>query len=205
MPQQVVLATHNPNKVREFDSLLASLPFDLIALSSFTYIAPTETGLTFLENALIKARHASGIAKMPALADDSGLVVPLLDGSPGIHSARYAGEQGNDKANNSLLIERLESTGSPSNRWLAYFVCVLVYVRSPLDPDPLFAHGHWRGRIVPEGVGANGFGYDPHFWVSEFNRTAAEMQPEIKNAHSHRARAVESFVEQYELIHLTSS
>jgi XTP/dITP diphosphohydrolase len=153
-----------------------------------------EPHCTFVENALAKARHASQITGLPALADDSGICVNALKGAPGVLSARYAGEPKSDVRNNQKLIADLAACANCADR-SAYFYCVLVYVRHANDPQPVIADGRWNGEIIAEARGANGFGYDPHFWLAELGKTASELSGEEKNHYSHRAQALRQLVE----------
>lgn len=180
----VVLASGNSGKLRELTGLLAPLQFDLRLQSEFEVEEAQETGTTFVENALIKARHASTLTGHAAIADDSGLVVPSLDGLPGVRSARFAGDHASDSDNNALLLERIQGLSRD-----AYFVCVLVFMDHALDPTPLIAMGRWFGEIIDEPRGEHGFGYDPLFYVRELDCTSAELEIEKKNEISHRARA----------------
>jgi XTP/dITP diphosphohydrolase len=186
---RLVLASGNAGKLREFRALLAPLAIDVISQAELAISPADEPHVTFVENALAKARHASAHAGLPALADDSGLCCAALDGAPGVRSARFAGVDGDaaDAANNRLLIERLRDAGDRRG----HYVCVLVAVRAPDDPEPLIAEARWYGEILEMPRGANGFGYDPHFLLPELGRTAAELAPEHKNRISHRGRAME--------------
>jgi XTP/dITP diphosphohydrolase len=184
----LIIATGNPGKLREFEALLAGLPFTLTSLKSVGVAAPEETGTTFLSNALLKARHAAAATGAPAIADDSGLEVDALGGAPGVHSARYAGPGADDAANNAKLLRALAPI-PPSER-SARYRCVLVFVEGPGDPAPLSAAGTWEGRILDAPRGAGGFGYDPYFWLPELGMTAAELDPVEKNRLSHRGRAM---------------
>lgn len=184
----MVLATGNPGKVREFRALLEPLGFDVIAQSERGIVGPEETGATFFENALLKARHAATSTNGAAIADDSGLEVDALGGAPGIHSARYAGLGADDAANNAKLQAAL--AGLPAAARSARYRCVLVFMAGPLDVTPLAAEGVWEGMIVEAPRGAAGFGYDPYFYVPELNATAAELDPEEKNRRSHRGAAL---------------
>lgn len=186
---RVVVATGNPGKLREFQSLLGQ-DWALVAQSEFGIDPVEETGATFAENALIKARHAAGLARLPALADDSGLEVDALDGAPGIYSARFAGHRGPgaDAANNARLLADLRDL--PPGARTARFRCVVVLVRSAEDPDPLFAEGTWEGRIAPAIMGDSGFGYDPLFIDPDTGLSAAQMDADRKNQLSHRGIAV---------------
>jgi XTP/dITP diphosphohydrolase len=183
----VVLASHNAKKLIELKGLLAALGYRLRSLAEFTGDAADESAPTFVENALLKARHASRAAQLPALADDSGIEVDALDGAPGVHSARYAGPHASDADNNGKLLDALRDV--PEAARTARYVCVLAFVRHPHDPTPVIAQGHWRGRILDTPRGAGGFGYDPLFQVASHGRSAAELPPDVKNRLSHRARA----------------
>ncbi len=184
---RVVLASGNAGKLRELRSLLADWPHALVSQAEFDVPEAVEDGLTFLENALIKARNAAAATGLPAIADDSGLAVDALGGAPGIYSARYAGKQGDDAANNARLLAELE--GVPASGRGACFVCVMVFLRHPHDPVPVVAEGLWRGSLIDAPRGENGFGYDPLFLVPDLGRTAAELEPAQKNRRSHRAQA----------------
>lgn len=191
--QKIILASSNQGKLREIQQVLAHLDLQLLPQSEFNVSDAEETGLTFVENALIKARHASAISGLPALADDSGLEVDALQGRPGIHSSRYAGDMATDSDNVQKLLTDLE--GIPSPERSARFQCVLVYLRHPEDPTPLIAQGSWEGFILEEARGQNGFGYDPIFYIPEHQRAAAELDTQTKNQHSHRARALQQLVD----------
>ena len=190
--QQIGLATSNAGKVRELSAMLAPFQLQICPQSDFGVSDAEETGLTFVENALIKARHASQITGMPAIADDSGLAVDALHGAPGIYSARYAGLGASDNDNLRHLLRVLE--GVEESERGACFHCVLVYLRHAADPTPLICHGQWCGRILNEPRGSNGFGYDPLFWVDSYNCTSAELPPAIKNQLSHRGQALAKLV-----------
>lgn len=189
MPEQrkVVLATGNAGKLRELQNLLGDA-YRLIPQSELGVTSADETGTTFQDNALLKARHAAKVTGLPAIADDSGLEVDALDGAPGVRSARFAGPQGDDEANNALLLELLKDAQYADRT--ARFRCVVVYVSSAVDPDPLIATGAWEGRIAFAPSGNNGFGYDPIFIDDESGRTSAELSPGEKNRRSHRGKAV---------------
>jgi XTP/dITP diphosphohydrolase len=186
---RVVVASSNPGKLRELEAMLKPLGIDALPQSTFAVPEAEEPHDTFLENALAKARHASNMTGLPALADDSGLCVPALFGEPGVHSAYYAGREGSreerDARNNAKLVEQLRATSDRR----AFYYCVLVLLRAPNDPTPIVADGEWHGEIVLDARGTNGFGYDPHF-QTVFGKTAAEMPAEAKNRVSHRARAL---------------
>ena len=188
---EAVLATGNAGKLREMAALLAPIGLRLTAQGELGIAAAAETGVTFVENALQKARHASGAAGLPAIADDSGLVVPALGGAPGVRSARYAGDDATDAQNNRKLIGALADIEDRS----AWFYCALVFIERPEDPAPLLATGLWRGRIIDQPRGGGGFGYDPHFLVPHLGRTSAELAPEEKNALSHRGQAVAALLQ----------
>jgi len=192
MRARAVLASANAGKLRELASLLAPAAVELRAASDFDVPAPDETGLTFLENALLKARNASAVTGLPAIGDDSGLVVPALGGAPGIYSARFAGPDASPADNNAKLVAAL--AGVADRR--AHFYCALVFLERPDDPVPLIATGMWHGEIVDRPRGGHGFGYDPHFFVPELGATAAELAPEIKNARSHRGIAAGALARQ---------
>lgn len=191
--QKIILASSNQGKLREIQQVLAHLGLQLLPQSEFNVSDAEETGLTFVENALIKARHASAISGLPALADDSGLEVDALQGRPGIYSSRYAGDMATDSDNVQKLLTDLE--GIPSPERSARFQCVLVYLRHPEDPTPVIAQGSWEGFILEEARGQNGFGYDPIFYIPEHQRAAAELDTQTKNQHSHRARALQQLVD----------
>jgi XTP/dITP diphosphohydrolase len=186
--ERLVIASDNPGKLREFRELLAGLPFDVVAQADLGITTPEETGTSFLENALLKARHAATAARAAALADDSGLEVDALGGAPGVHSARYAGMGADDAANNAKLIAALEKT--PPHLRQARYRCVLAFVAGDADPAPLTVEGVWDGVIVDSPRGSSGFGYDPHFWLPESRMTAAELDPVLKNRLSHRGNAL---------------
>lgn len=191
MTQKIVLASNNQGKLREFSQILAPLNISLHVQSEFNVPEADEPFLTFVENALTKARHAARLTGLPALADDSGLCVNALHGAPGVLSARYAGEPKSDSRNNQELLAHLENQQDRS----AYYYCVLVYVRSEFDPQPIIADGRWMGEIVATPRGEHGFGYDPHFWLPSLGKTAAELSPELKNSLSHRGQALRSLLE----------
>lgn len=191
MPKEIVLASGNPGKLREFRQMLEPAGYRVVPQSDYHVSEAEEPYFTFVENALAKARHVSGLTGKPALADDSGLCVNVLGGRPGVLSARYAGEPKSDDRNNARLVADL--AGLPDRT--ANYYCVLVYVRSKDDPQPIIADGRWYGRIVDTPKGTNGFGYDPYFWVPEFGKTAAELTPDEKNRHSHRGMALRAFLE----------
>lgn len=187
--QKIVLASGNQGKIAELRALLADLPYTLISQSDFGIDSIAETGLTFIENAILKARHAALTTGLPALADDSGLCIDALNGAPGIYSARYAGDHVGDVAHLNKALQALE--GVPENERGAQFHCVLAFFRHGQDAAPIICHGIWAGRILPTGVGQQGFGYDPIFFDPQQNCSAAELDPAIKNTVSHRAQAIQ--------------
>lgn len=189
---KIVLASNNAGKVNEFNALFEPLQITILPQSSLGVNDIEETGLTFVENAILKARHAATITGLPSLADDSGLVVPALGGAPGIYSARYAGEKASAKDNIQKLLASLENV-SDENRE-AFFYCALVFMRHASDPTPLICEGKWSGRILPSPKGEQGFGYDPVFYVSSENKTAAELPLAIKNTISHRGLALQTLL-----------
>lgn len=184
---ELVLASGNPGKLGEFQALLGDCGFAVRAQSDFAVPEAAETGLSFVENALLKARNAALHAGLPAIADDSGLEVDALDGRPGIYSARFAGPAATDAENNQRLLAELAEVPTP--RRSARYHCVLVYLRHAADPVPVICQGAWEGRIATAAQGSGGFGYDPLFWVPELGCTAAELDPATKNRISHRGRA----------------
>jgi len=193
MSEKVVLASNNAGKLREFSAILGQAGLAMVAQGELGVPEAEEPFATFVENALAKARHASRLTGLPALADDSGLCVDALNGAPGVYSARYAAMAGGEKtdsANNSRLVAQLAGV---QNRCACY-VALLVYVRSADDPTPIIAEGRWRGEIQDTPLGANGFGYDPHFFLPDLGKTAAQLSPAEKNAVSHRARALQSLL-----------
>jgi XTP/dITP diphosphohydrolase len=192
LPPRLVLATGNPGKLREMRAILAPWSVDVRPLSEFAGAAAEETGLSFVENAILKARFAAEAAGLPAIADDSGLEVDALHGAPGIYSARYAGPGADDAANNARLLEDLDAM--PDAARGARYRCAMVFLRWPLDPSPLVQQASWEGRIARVPRGSGGFGYDPLFLVGDGERTAAEMEPARKNEVSHRGKALRALV-----------
>lgn len=186
--KKIVLATGNAGKVREFAQLLAEFDAEIIPQTQLKVSNVPETGLTFVENALIKARHAAEITGLPAIADDSGIEVDALNGAPGIYSARFAGENATDFDNNQLLLQQLQAI--PEAERTARYHCVIVYLRHALDPTPLICHGIWEGRVLTAPQGENGFGYDPLFLIPAQQCTAAQMPSDLKNKLSHRGQAM---------------
>ncbi|HWK70245.1 RdgB/HAM1 family non-canonical purine NTP pyrophosphatase [Pollutimonas sp. M17] len=190
---KVVLASNNPGKLKEFSAILAQADISMVAQGDLGVAEAEEPYATFVENALAKARHASRQTGLPALADDSGLCVHALGGAPGVFSARYAalaGGEKSDAANNRHLLAQL----APVQDRSACYVAVLVYVDSADDPRPIIAEGSWNGAIIDQARGGNGFGYDPHFYLPDLGKTAAELPPDQKNALSHRAQALKALL-----------
>lgn len=188
--QKLVLASNNPGKVREFQELLAPFRFQVIPQGELGIPSAEEPHHTFVENALAKARHASNASGLPALADDSGICAHALDGVPGVHSARYAGVDGDNAANNQKLIRALRGKTDRG----AHYVCALVMVNSANDPEPLIVQTRWYGQIIEDAKGNHGFGYDPHFFLPELGNTAAELEPSEKNLISHRGQALRQLI-----------
>ncbi|PCJ43674.1 MAG: non-canonical purine NTP pyrophosphatase, RdgB/HAM1 family [SAR86 cluster bacterium] len=197
----LVLASNNKGKLKELQETLASLKLNLISQSEFDFPEAIEDGLSFVENAIIKARHAAEQTGLPAIADDSGLEVDALGGEPGIYSARYAGSnlsrQENDAANNRRVLEKLK--GVPKENRSARFQCVIAFLRSADDPMPLICQGTWEGNILLEEKGGNGFGYDSIFYVPSHHCASAELSPEIKNTLSHRFQAIQDLLKRWPL------
>lgn len=189
-PQRIVLASGNQGKLREFFRILGTAGFEIVAQSEYDVPDVEETGLTFVENAILKARNAAKITGLPALADDSGIEVDALKGQPGIYSARYSGD--GDDANNTKLLQALE--GVPDEQRTARFRCCIVLMRDGDDPSPLIADASWEGQILHELSGANGFGYDPLFYVPTYKTSSAELDPDVKNAISHRGQALQQIL-----------
>ncbi len=186
--KKIVLATGNLGKVKELSDRLAPLAFDVVAQSEFTVSSVAETGTTFVENAIIKARHAAAETGLPAIADDSGLEVDYLNGAPGIYSSRYSGDNATDELNNSKLLEAL--SGVPAAQRTARFQCVLVFMLHKDDPTPIICQGSWEGTITDDASGRNGFGYDPLFWLNTHQCTSADLTKQEKNTISHRGQAL---------------
>lgn len=189
---RIVLASSNPGKVREINELLSQLDISVIPQSEFNVEDAEETGLTFVENALLKARNAAAHTGLPAIADDSGIEVDYLNGAPGIYSARFAGENASDQANLEKLLNDLRDV--PETERTARFQCLMVYLRHAEDPTPIICQGTWEGRILTVPRGNNGFGYDPVFYVPTHDCASAELPPEKKNALSHRGQALRKLV-----------
>lgn len=196
MSQKIVLATGNKGKVKELSKMLSAFNFDVVAQSEFSVSEVPETGTTFVENAIIKARHAARISGLPAIADDSGLAVDALGGAPGVYSARFAGAQADDKDNIIKLLADLKDV--PIDKRQARFLCVLVFLRHANDPTPLICQGEWHGSISTDIIGENGFGYDPVFWLTEQKCSSAQLSPEQKNSLSHRGKALALLVKAME-------
>ncbi|MCJ7451742.1 MAG: RdgB/HAM1 family non-canonical purine NTP pyrophosphatase [Steroidobacteraceae bacterium] len=192
LPARLVLATGNAGKLRELQAILAPMCVEVLPLSEFTDSAAEETGHSFVENALLKARFAANAAGIPAIADDSGLEVDALDGAPGIYSARYAGAGAGDAANNAKLLR--EMTGVPDADRAARYRCAMVFVNRSDDPDPVVCEACWEGRVATAARGNGGFGYDPLFVVAGDERTVAEYEAGEKNRESHRGRALRALV-----------
>ena len=188
--KKIVIASNNPGKLREIKELLVPLDIEVVPQSAFNIPEAEEPHESFMDNALGKARHASRYSGLPAIADDSGICVDVLNGGPGALSARYAGEPKSDERNNLKLLQVLHAATDRR----AHYYCVMVLVRSPEDPQPLIAEGSWHGEISHEPRGANGFGYDPLFYLPHLGKTAAELPPEIKNQISHRGKALKQLV-----------
>lgn len=193
---KLILASSNPGKLREFSSLFQAIGTEVIGQQSLGIEAPEETGLTFVENALLKARHAANHSQCAALADDSGLVVPALDGAPGLYSARYAGPDASDHDNRLALLDALEPLSEESR--VGYYICALALLRTVTDPDPVVIVSRWWGRLLDRPRGSGGFGYDPMFQPVGLNQTAAEMDAADKNQQSHRGRAVHALMQSLE-------
>ncbi len=190
--EKIVLASGNKGKLKEFQQIFSQRDINVLPQALFRIEDAEETGLSFVENAIIKARHAAKISGLPCLADDSGLEVDALRGRPGIYSARFAGPDASDTDNNSKLLQLMSAI--PLAERSARFHCVLVLMRHAEDPTPLIFHGQWQGHILQEAVGENGFGYDPLFFATEQQCAAAELAAEIKNTVSHRAKAVQQLI-----------
>ncbi len=191
-PEKIVLASGNQGKLREFERLFGELGIEIVSQGALGVSDVPETGTTFVENAIIKARHAARETGLPAIADDSGIVVDALGGAPGIYSARFAGDQASDQDNIDLLLKRLEGQ---ANRQ-AYFFCMLVMMRHGDDPVPVISQGAWHGSITETQEGNQGFGYDPVFYVNEHHCTAAQLDKDQKNQISHRGQALKNLMKQ---------
>ena len=196
--KKLVIASNNPGKLREIDRILQPLGLEVLPQSAFNIPEADEPYCTFIENCLTKARHASELAGLPALADDSGICIDALNGAPGVYSARFAGEPKSDQRNNEKMIELLKHE---TNR-RAHYYCVIVLVRHPHDPQPIIAEGSWHGEIIDTPRGEGGFGYDPYFLVAGLNQTGAELPADVKNGMSHRGKALAELVEKLKLADL---
>lgn len=188
----IVLASGNKGKLREFNQMFAELPYTIQPQSEFDVGDVEETGLTFVENAIIKARHAAQVTGLPVIADDSGIEVDALQGAPGIYSARYAGVGATDKDNLNKLLN--DMSGVTTEQRNCRFQCVLVLMRHPNDPTPLIAQASWEGQLLTAPSGENGFGYDPIFWLEDKQCTSAELAPDVKDTLSHRGQALRKLV-----------
>lgn len=189
---KIVLASNNKGKLREFTRLLAPLQIEVHPQGEFNVPAAEEPFGTFIENCLLKARHASKITGLPAIADDSGICVNALRGAPGVYSARFSGEGATDEKNNDLLVKKLQDVADRS----AHYTCVLVAVRHADDPEPVIAEGRWYGEVIDTPAGDGGFGYDPHFYLPELRKTAAQLTADEKNAISHRGQAMVKLIDE---------
>jgi len=196
--KKLVIASNNPGKLREIDRILQPLGLEILPQSAFNIPEAEEPYCTFIENCLTKARHASELAGLPALADDSGICIDALNGAPGVYSARFAGEPKSDQRNNEKMIELLQHE---TNR-KAHYYCIIVLVRHPHDPQPIIAEGSWHGEIIDTPRGSGGFGYDPYFLVPELGQTGAELAPDVKNGMSHRGKALAELVAKLKLADL---
>jgi len=189
---RIVLATNNSGKIRELQALLVPLDMEVVPKSQFTGEDVAETGSTFVENALIKARHAARVSGLPSIADDSGIEVDALNGGPGIYSARYAGENASDADNLYKMLDAMKAV--PDHLRTARYRCALVYFSGADDPQPLCCEAAWEGRIARSPMGTGGFGYDPIFWLPDYQQTSAQISSELKNQLSHRAKALQQLV-----------
>ncbi len=191
--KKLVLASSNPGKLRELSALLDESRYRIIPQADFNVPGVAETGTTFVENAIIKARHAAQYTGLAALADDSGIVIDALNGEPGVHSARFSGSDASDESNNILLVEKLRSV--PEAQRSARYQAVIVYMRNAADPSPIICEGSWEGIIVLEAKGSGGFGYDPYFYLPDYGCTSAELSADEKNRISHRGQALRLLLE----------
>lgn len=194
---QIVLASDNPGKLREIKKLLANLPYKIIPQAEFSVPKFQETALTFVENAILKARHASEHTQLPTIGDDSGLEIDALNGEPGIYSARYAGSNATSQDNITKVLQKLQDV--PKGKRRARFQCAIVCLKHAKDPSPIIAQGTWEGNILFQKQGENGFGYDPIFYVPSHNCSAAELPPDIKNKLSHRGQALKKLLNELKL------
>ena len=202
LPERVVLASNNPGKLGEMVHLLEGLRVRVSPQAEFAIPEIEETGLSFVENAILKARHAASHAQLPAIADDSGIEVEFLQGAPGIYSARYAGVNASDEANLQLLIDAVKQSGL--ERPAARYQCVIVFMQHGSDATPVIAHGTWHGYLVTEPRGSNGFGYDPIFFVPTHGCTSAELEPAEKNRVSHRGQAMQDLLQKLAVLKSSS-
>ena len=193
--KKLVIASNNPGKLREIEHILQPLGMEILPQSAFNIPEAEEPYCTFIENCLTKARHASELSGLPALADDSGICVDALNGAPGVYSARFAGEPKSDDRNNEKLIELLKH--EPNRK--AHYYCVIILVRYPHDPQPIIAEGAWHGEIIDTPRGSGGFGYDPYFLVPALGKTGAELPLDVKNGLSHRGQALAALVEKLKI------
>ena len=191
--KKLVLASSNPGKLRELSALLDESRYKIIPQADFNVPEVAETGTTFVENAIIKARHAAQYTGLAALADDSGIVIDALNGEPGVRSARFSGSDASDESNNILLVEKLRSV--PEAQRSARYQAVIVYMRNAADPSPIICEGSWEGIIVLEAKGSGGFGYDPYFYLPDYGCTSAELSADEKNRISHRGQALRLLIE----------
>ncbi len=191
--KRLVLASSNPDKLRELSALLDESRYKIIPQADFNVPEVAETGTTFVENAIIKARHAAQYTGLAALADDSGIIIDALNGEPGVRSARFSGSDASDESNNILLVEKLRSV--PETQRSARYQAVIVYMRNAVDPSPIICEGSWEGIIVLEAKGSGGFGYDPYFYLPDYGCTSAELSAEEKNRISHRGQALRLLLE----------
>ena len=191
--KKLVLASSNPGKLRELSALLDESRYRIIPQADFNVPEVAETGTTFVENAIIKARHAAQYTGLAALADDSGIVIDALNGEPGVHSARFSGSDASDESNNILLVDKLRSV--PEDQRSARYQAVIVYMRNAADPSPIICEGSWEGIIVLEAKGSGGFGYDPYFYLPDYGCTSAELSADEKNRISHRGQALRLLLE----------
>ncbi|MCH9645086.1 MAG: XTP/dITP diphosphatase [Proteobacteria bacterium] len=189
--KKIILASNNSGKIREFNTMLAGM-YEVVSMHEMQVEEVPETGLTFVENALIKARNASAQSGLPALADDSGIVVDALNGAPGIYSARFAGDHGDDEANTQKILD--EMVDVPDGQRSARFWCAIVFVEHANDPTPIIVQRGWEGEILREKSGENGFGYDPIFYVPTHKKASAELSAEQKNTVSHRGKALQALL-----------
>lgn len=193
MLHKIVIASSNAGKIREFNAMFAEKSIEIIPQTVFNISDIEETGLTFVENAILKARHCCAHTGLPAIADDSGLIIDALDGRPGIYSARYAGKTSSNEEKIAKVLAEMAEVVAPQRT--ARFMSVLVFMRNADDPAPVICEGIWEGSILTEPHGTNGFGYDPIFWVPEYRCAAAELNPDVKNQISHRAQALKKLFE----------